>query len=166
MTLPEAGQDDVEVVQVERSVQLDAPVEDVWRSLSHLRELGDWLGLDIEGDPDRPLEPGHAARAVEPDGSVRHLLVSVVDDHQRVAWHWWRDDGELSAVQITVEPASAGSPGSGSVVRVTETLALAGAGAGGRVALARVGRLDDEWAGALGALGDHLARKLGVCRPR
>ncbi len=105
------------------------------------------------------VRAGVAARAVDPDGSVRHLLVSELDEGVRLAWHWWRDDGELSAVEITLQPVE----GDGStVVRVVETLAVAAAGAGGRAAVELVAGMDDCWGSALPALGARLARKLGV----
>jgi uncharacterized protein YndB with AHSA1/START domain len=156
---------DIEVMRVERTVQLDAPASEVWRHVSRLDELAGWLGLELDGaheevdGADARVRVGVAARAVDADGSVRHLLVSEVDEGTRLAWHWWRDDGELSAVEVTLEPLD----GEGStIVRVVETLAVTAAGAGGRPALELAAGIDDRWASVLPTLGARLARKLGV----
>ena len=155
--------DEIEVVRVDRAVVVDAPASELWRCLTRLDELGSWLGLELDGDGPT-LQVGSAARAVEPDGSVRHLLVSELDEGARVAWHWWRDGGELSAVEISVEPVE----GEGTtVVRVVETLARAAAGAGGRGAVHPtigevVAGIDGGWASVLPALSARLASKLGV----
>ncbi len=70
--------------------------------------------------------------------------------------------GRASAVEIALEPAE----GEGStVVRVVETLALAGAG--GRAAVdpaitELVAGIDGGWGSVLPTLSTRLARKLGV----
>jgi uncharacterized protein YndB with AHSA1/START domain len=166
--------DEVDVVRVERSVEVDAPIAAVWRSLSRPDELGRWLGVevDVEGDEvdgevdddaDPALAPGRAARLLEPDGSARHLLVTDVEEGRRLAWHWWRTDGELSAVEITIE-----TTGETSVVRVVETLALASSAlaGGGRAHLDLAAGIDQEWGVRLGALGTRLGAKLGLAVPR
>ena len=150
---------------MERTARVDAPASEVWRCVSRLADLAEWLGLELDGadgngdGDDVEVRAGVAARTVDADGAVRHLLVSEVDEGTRLRWHWWREDGELSAVEITLEPVDA--EGS-TMVRVVETLAVAAAGAGGRAALDLVAGIDDRWASALPALGPRLARKLGV----
>ncbi len=156
--------DDIEVMRVARTVQVDAPASEVWGHLSRLDDLAGWLGLELAGADgadrdDAVVRAGVAARAVDADGSVRHLLVSDVEEGTRLTWHWWRDDGELSAVEITLQPVDGERA---TQVRVVETLAVAPAGAGGRAALALVGGIDDRWASVLPTLGARLARKLGV----
>ena len=152
--------DEVEVVAVERLVTVDGSAADVWRCVSRPGELARWLDLELRGDTgeERPLGPGAALSAVDPDGTVRHLLVSEVEEGRRIAWHWWREGGELSAVEIILAPLDAGC----TAVRVVETLARAGAGAGGRACASVVDGPGAEWDEALSALGRRLSRKLGV----
>jgi len=158
------SRDEVEVVRVERSVVVDAPIAEVWRALTRPDELGRWLGVEVDAGVETTLMEGLAARLREADGSVRHLLVTEVDEGRRLAWHWWRSDGELSAVEITIEPTI----GESNVVRVVETLAstpsaLAG---GGRAQLELAAGIDHEWGVRLGGLATRLGDKLGVAVPR
>ncbi len=152
--------DDVDLVVVERLATIDGSAADVWSCVSRPGELARWLDLELRGDTgeERPLAPGAALSAADPDGTVRHLLVSEVEEGRRIAWHWWREGGELSAVEITLAPLDAGC----TAVRVVETLARAGAGAGGRASASVVDGLEAGWDEALSTLGRRLSRKLGV----
>ena len=80
---------------------------------------------DGDGHDDRDDDPAVAAPGGRGSSSrtarLRHLLVTDVEEGRRLAWHWWRNDGELSAVEITVESIVDGT----TVVRVVETLAVA-----------------------------------------
>ena len=110
---------DFEIARVERSVHVDAPVDEVWSTIAEPDELSEWLGARVELD--RPVGPGAAGEVVDADGSIRHLLVTGHSPGRRLAWHWWRDGDELSSVEITVRP-----DGDGTEVRVViETVALA-----------------------------------------
>ena len=148
---------DFEIARVERSVHVDAPVDEVWSTLAEPDELSEWLGARVELD--RPVGPGAAGEVVEADGSIRHLLVTGHEPGRRLAWHWWRDGDELSSVEITVRP-----DGDGTEVRVVETVALATVTAGGAPAFSVTSDLlsgmDRSWAAALPALASRLSRKL------
>ena len=65
---------DFEIARVERSVHVDAPVDEVWSTIAEPDELSEWLGARVELD--RPVGPGAAGEVVEADGSIRHLLVT------------------------------------------------------------------------------------------
>jgi uncharacterized protein YndB with AHSA1/START domain len=145
-----------ELARVERSVRIDAPAEVVWRSLTDAEGLGTWLGGEVVLD--RPLGAGAAGQIVEPDGSVRRLLVTDAGPG-RLAWHWWREGGDLSSVEIEARP-----DGDATEVRVVEVVALATATAGGSTAKAMA--LGDEWDALLPGVAARLGRKLGVLSVR
>jgi uncharacterized protein YndB with AHSA1/START domain len=98
---------------VEERIELDAPITDVWAALTDPDQLGEWLGGDVELD----VRPAGAGRVVDTDGTVRDVLVTAVDAHRRIAWHWWDERGDLSSVEITVEEV-----GPATAVRVVEVL--------------------------------------------
>ena len=101
MTTPAADPD----TSVEQSTEIDADVDEVWDVLADPDALGSWLGRDV----DLRLAPGAAGRVVDPDGTVRQVLVTDVDEHRRVAWHWWEDGGPLTSVEITLTPIPSGT---------------------------------------------------------
>jgi uncharacterized protein YndB with AHSA1/START domain len=104
-----------ESVNVERSVDLDAPIDEVWQTLTDPGELTEWLGAEVSVD----LQPGGVGRVVDPDGTVHQVLVTAVEPGQRLAWHWWEDGGDLSSVEITTVPLTPGTR-----VRVIETTTI------------------------------------------
>ena len=90
---------------VERSTEIDAEVGEVWEVLTDPDGLGRWLGTEVDLD----LRPGGTGHVVDPDGSVRQVLVTDVEESSRVAWHWWADDGPLTSVEITLTPIPTGT---------------------------------------------------------
>jgi uncharacterized protein YndB with AHSA1/START domain len=146
-----------EIARVERSIHVDAPLDEVWSTIVEPDELSEWLGARVRLD--RPIGPGAAGEVVETDGSVRHLLVIGHEPGRRLAWHWWRDGDELSSVEITTRP-----DGDGTEVRVVEIVALAAVTAGGAptfsTALDGLSAIDRSWSAALPALAARLTRKL------
>ena len=147
---------------VERSIELDADLVDVWQVLTDPEQQGAWLGSAADLD----LRPGGAGRVVDDDGAVREVLVTAVDDVAgeplRLTWHWWHEDGPLSTVEITATPTSTGT-----LVRVVETLDPAAAGVLARRVTARAGGrpmvctdadvTGAAWSGRLGRLGRMVA---------
>src|SRR5690606_18168100 len=89
----------------------------------------------------RPEAVGHV---VDDDGSRREVLVTDVEHERRVAWHWWDDDGELSSVEITLEPLIHSTR-----VRVIETI--------GTASVPRVSACAGRWSSALSALAPAAA---------
>ena len=96
-----------------QEIDLDADAADVWRAISDLDELAAWLG----GSIDVVMRPGEVGSIVDDDGTRYDVLVTDVEDGRRVAWHWWAAHGELSSVEITLEPA-------GRSTRVVERLVV------------------------------------------
>ena len=157
-----------ETAEVERSVRIEAPLDDVWRSLTEPDELSTWLGGEV--DLDRPIGPGAAGRLVEDDGAVRHLLVTAHEPGRLVRWHWWREtaeggEGELSSVEIVLTPDAGAT-----IVRVVEVVARSGASAaaspGFSSADAAMEAIDRRWAGALPALAARLTGLRRATLPR
>ena len=100
---------------VEQQVPLDVPPDEVWELLTEADGL-DWLGESVEID----LVPGGTGHVIDDDGVHREVLVTGADPDSGITWHWWSDEGDLSSVQITLEPLD---DGPGTLVRVIETLA-------------------------------------------
>jgi len=175
MPTPATPQDtSFDLARIERSIRIEAPLDEVWRSLTEPAELASWLGGEV--DLDRPLGPGAAGRVVEPDGAVRHLLVTDHEPGHQLRWHWWHeppraddgstdedaDDGVLSSVEITVAP-----DGDATVVHVVEVVARAGATAAAGPCWTDpvVASIDRAWAGALPALAARLTGSRPVALP-
>jgi uncharacterized protein YndB with AHSA1/START domain len=106
---------------VERTVELDASPDDVWRALTEPDELAAWFGREAELD----AQPGGRGRFVDDDGLVRRAVVDQVRPGEELVLRWWPegDDGTgASVVTFVVAPTT-----SGSRLIVTERLAAAGA---------------------------------------
>jgi uncharacterized protein YndB with AHSA1/START domain len=104
---------DHDPVTVTHEIDLDASLDKVWAALTDPAQLGEWLG----GDVDLTVQPAAAGHVIGDDGTRYAVLVTDVDEHQRVAWHWWDDRGTLSSVELTVQPV-----GESTRLRVVETL--------------------------------------------
>lgn len=84
-------------VQVERTVDLDAPADEVWTALTDDDALSDWFG----GEVSLEAVPGGDGCFVEPDGQVRRALVEEVEPGRRLSFRWWADgddEGPISSV--------------------------------------------------------------------
>ena len=113
---------------VEQRIELDAAIADVWTALTDPTQLGEWLGGDVELD----VRPAGTGRVDDDDGTVRDVLVTDVELHHRIAWHWWDDRNGLSSVEVTLEET-----GSTTTVRVVEVLVAAGDDGERRVTVCR-----------------------------
>jgi uncharacterized protein YndB with AHSA1/START domain len=110
-------------VHLTRDVVLPLPTTEAWELLTDPDELACWLGAA----PRLDLAPGGAATLVEPDGTVRTLVVDDVEVGRRIGFTWWAgDDGPASRVEITVDEAEGGAR-----ITVTETLPARASVAGG-----------------------------------
>jgi uncharacterized protein YndB with AHSA1/START domain len=97
------------IEDVTREVDLPAPPDEVWRSVTEADQLGDWLEADVELDP----RPGGAATFRFADGEVRRALVREAEPGRRLAFTWWPltgdEVGRATTVTITIDPTDAGS---------------------------------------------------------
>lgn len=85
---------------VEQHVDLETDLDEAWRAISDSDELASWFG----GAVDLDIRPGAAGTIVDDRGVRYDVLVTDVEEGRRVAWHWWDERGELSSVEITMEP--------------------------------------------------------------
>jgi uncharacterized protein YndB with AHSA1/START domain len=135
--------------RITRTVELPAPAEEVWRSLTEPELLGEWLGSVVELD----VRPGGSGVIVEGDGAVRRAQVDEVDPARRLALRWWPEegDGPESTVELELEPVAGGTR-----LVVTETLSVSG----GASASARASAL---WGVRILLLGCSLLRATVAC---
>jgi uncharacterized protein YndB with AHSA1/START domain len=87
---------------VERSIELDASPDEVWRAVSDPAELAGWLADEADLD----VVPGGEGRFVE-DGHVRRAVVERVDHGRSLVFRWWDEEGgegDATRVEVTVLP--------------------------------------------------------------
>jgi uncharacterized protein YndB with AHSA1/START domain len=108
---------------VERSVDLDATPDDVWRAITEPEELAAWFGQEAELD----VQPGGLGRFVDDDGCVRRAVVDHVRAGERLVLRWW-PEGDDSAAGASVVTFVVAPTGSGTRLIVTERLAATAAG--------------------------------------
>lgn len=119
---------------------LDAPPEQVWEALTDEAALSEWLASEVELDP---REGGEIICRFE-DGEERRGEVELVEEAERLAFHWWREGRGPSRVEFTVDAVAGGT-----LLTVTESgIALPTAPA----------MLVAGWNGRLGALRLTLGR--------
>ena len=121
--------------QIERELELDAPVTTVWRALTDPAWLAQWLADEVELE----LVPGGEARFVV-DGERRAGWIEEISPPReggpgRLAFWWQAEDGEpASRVTLELAPTPAGTRLRVTESRPLEILDLAGIplrGAGG-----------------------------------
>jgi uncharacterized protein YndB with AHSA1/START domain len=90
---------------VTRSVVLDVPPERVWEAITDEGALSEWLAPEVELDP---REGGEVLCRYE-DGSERRGEVELVEEAERLAFRWRREDAGLSRVELRVEAVAEGT---------------------------------------------------------
>ena len=92
---------------VERSVDLEASADEVWRALTDPVELAGWLGVEVDLEP----TPGTRGRVVDDDGVARDLVVDDVVAGERLVLRWWPAQGSdgASVVTFAVAPTPQGT---------------------------------------------------------
>ena len=97
----------MEGLLIRRTLELDCPVDELWRLVSEPDEIASWLGRDVELD----LRPGGRGRLTDDDGTVRRLAIDGVVEGEHLTFRWWPEDDEESAstVVFAIEPAEGGS---------------------------------------------------------
>jgi uncharacterized protein YndB with AHSA1/START domain len=106
--------------EVSRSVELDAAPAEVWDALTEQALLAEWLADEVEIE----AEPGGEIVCRYADGEERRGEVELVEEAERLAWSWRREDGGSSRVELVLDavaertrltvietaPVSAGGP--------------------------------------------------------
>jgi uncharacterized protein YndB with AHSA1/START domain len=95
-------------MEIEREIVLPVPPEEAWQTLTEPEQLEEWFANEVELD----ASPGGLGVFRWDDGDVRHAVVEVVEEAERLVLRW-DDDG---IVELTLDE----HPG-GTRVRVRET---------------------------------------------
>lgn len=110
--------DIAELSRIDRSIEILAPPERVWRALTTVPELSTWFQVTIEGD----LAPGRAVwmTSVHPSHAGQRFRVHIVEmtPPRRLVWQW--HPGEVdpgvdysreprTTVTFTLEPTRGGT---------------------------------------------------------
>jgi uncharacterized protein YndB with AHSA1/START domain len=91
---------------VTRSVDLEAAPAEVWDALTEETLLSEWLADEVELEP----EPGGEIVCRYADGEERRGEVELVEEAERLAWSWWREDGEgPSRVELVLDAVADGT---------------------------------------------------------
>lgn len=90
---------------IERSIVIPAPTDDVWAAISDPDRLGNWLGGTIDAVP-HPGEPFSFD-----DGEARRRCVVTEVEPGRSFEFWWIVDGAAggSVVRIELQPVESGT---------------------------------------------------------
>jgi uncharacterized protein YndB with AHSA1/START domain len=91
--------------EVTRSVELDAPVDEVWSAVTEPGALSEWLDGDVEIEP----RPAGRVSVVERDGTVRRGTVETVDPERELVFRWSSDEDGRSRVRFVLEPTDDGT---------------------------------------------------------
>jgi uncharacterized protein YndB with AHSA1/START domain len=90
---------------VERSILLDAPPERVWEAITEEAALSEWLAPEVELDAS---EGGELVCRYE-DGEERRGEVELVEEAERLAFRWWREDAGPSRVELVLDAVAEGT---------------------------------------------------------
>lgn len=108
----------LDLSRIDRTIEIDAPPERVWRALTDAAELSDWFQVTIEGT----LAPGQEVwmTSVHPQNPGQRFLVRIVEmtAPRRFVWKW--HPGEVdpqmdysrepqTTVTFTLEPSGHGT---------------------------------------------------------
>lgn len=87
---------------MERTIRLDAQVEEVWDALTRPELLSSWFGAEMHIEPRR----GGAVDARFPDGSRRRGVVQTAEPLRRLVFRWRSvspaASGEASVVELVL----------------------------------------------------------------
>ena len=92
-----------ELSRIDRTVEMQAPVERVWRALTSADELAAWFQVRIEGD----IAPGNEIwmTSVNPQHAGMRWPVRILEltPHRRIVWQWHPGEAD-PAVDYSQEP--------------------------------------------------------------
>ena len=95
-------------MQIEREIVLPVERDEAWEALTEPGQLEEWFANDVELDP----TPGGIGVFRWNDGDVRHAVVEVAEESERLVLRW--DDDGLVELTLDEHP-------DGTRVRVRET---------------------------------------------
>ncbi len=111
--------------RIEKSIEIDAPVERVWRALTDYREFGQWFRVNLEG----PFVTGRTIRGQITYPGYEHLVMEVVVgemERPRVFSYRWRPTAVDPGVDTSMDPTTLvefrlEAAGEGTLLRLTES---------------------------------------------
>ena len=108
----------VELSRIDKTIDILAPSERVWRALTNARELSEWFQVTIEG----VIAPGEDLwmTSVHPGHQGQRFRVRVVEmtERRRLVWQWYPGEVDpavdyarepMTTVIFTLEPAGRGT---------------------------------------------------------
>ena len=106
MTLLRSDGGPANAAEVTRSVDLDAAPAEAWDALTDEARLAEWLADEVELE----AEPGGEIVCRYADGEERRGEVELVEEAERLAWSWWREDGDgPSRVELVLDAVADGT---------------------------------------------------------
>jgi uncharacterized protein YndB with AHSA1/START domain len=90
---------------VRREAIVEASSSEVWEALTDEHLLSEWLADEAELDP----VPGGRATFRFADGECRQGTVLAAEEERSLSFSWTRPGEMESVVELTIEPASAGT---------------------------------------------------------
>lgn len=114
-----------ELTRIDRTIEIKAPPERVWRALTNAKELSTWFQVTVEGD----IAPGNEVwMTSECQGNVGRFRVRIVEMTPPTRFVWqWHPGAVDPNIDYSKEP------------RTTVTFTLEPSGSGTRVSLAETG---------------------------
>lgn len=94
----------MDMPEVERSIEVDAPLEEVWAHLIDGTLASEWMGSPITIEP----RPGGDIDFA-PDGVDFIGTVEEIDPGRSITWSWRHPDRDPSQVTITLTPGDNGT---------------------------------------------------------
>jgi uncharacterized protein YndB with AHSA1/START domain len=115
-----------ELSRIDRSIELNAPPERVWRALTNAEELSAWFQVTIEGPIVQGTEVWMTSVHAQHAGQRFRVRIAELTPPHRVVWEW--HPGEVDpAVDYAREP------------RTTVTFSLEASGRGTRLSVSETG---------------------------
>ena len=111
--------------QIEKQIELKAPVERVWQALTDAKQFGEWFRVKLEG----PFVAGQEARGQITHAGYEHLQMTIVvqkiepERYFSYTWHPYAKDPKVdysqespTLVEFTLEKSAKGT-----LLKVTES---------------------------------------------
>ena len=115
-----------ELSRIDRTIEIDAPPDRVWRALTSAEELSAWFQVTIEGEIAANTEVWMTSRHAGYEGQRFRVRFTEITPPRRLSWQW--HPGEVEAgIDYSGEP------------RTTVTFTLEPSGRGTRVVLSETG---------------------------
>ena len=77
-----------ETDRIEKSIELKAPIDRVWRAILDYRQFGQWFRVNLEG----PFTPGRTTRGRITHPGYEHLIMEVavqkIEPKRLLSFHW------------------------------------------------------------------------------